>query len=96
MLGIVGFGIVTIKISQNANKVVNFLKSWIAHLQYFILWNPRLRCLTLLQELKNNFISLLLSIQSKRRQHNIDGAPKKRYRIVVSSTEETKILWRIV
>jgi hypothetical protein len=39
-----------------------------------------IRCLTLLQELKNNFISLLLSIQSKRRQHNIDGAPKKRYK----------------
>lgn len=29
------------------------------------------------KELKNSFISLLLSIQSKRRQHNIDGAPKK-------------------
>lgn len=29
------------------------------------------------KELKNNFISLLLSIQSKRRQHNIDTAPKK-------------------
>merc|ERR1719481_497161 len=25
------------------------------------------------KELKNNFISLLLSIQSKRRQHNVDG-----------------------
>jgi len=30
------------------------------------------------KELKNNFISLLLSIQSKRRQQNIDGPQKKR------------------
>lgn len=64
---------------QELSQILSDVETLVRHLSEELVQDLGIRDeLEFEKELKNNFISLLLSIQSKRRQHNIDGPQKKR------------------
>jgi len=64
---------------QELSQILSDVETLVRHLSEELVQDLGVRDeLEFEKELKNNFISLLLSIQSKRRQHNIDGPQKKR------------------